>query len=515
MASRPNILCFVTDQQRADHLGCCGNPDVDTPNIDRLAREGVTFSESYVANPVCMPNRASMFTGRYPKAHRLRENGNTLPPGEIVLPEVLRQDGYRTASFGKIHLAPFGLTKDKAEAEYELYESKQWWGEHDGLPLPYYGLEEVYFVGGHGHHTFGHYRKLLERRHPGTWEKLGRDHALVPPTGARESWKAAIPEEFHYDTIIAEWTIDYLKKHAGGLRPVRRNGQSSREAGKPFFVWCSFPDPHHPYCPPEPWCDRYDPKEIAFDPARRAETDAELDSLPPYVRECREGTFFGDLRKTTDDHYREIVAHTYGMISMVDHNIGRVLKCLEETGLLEDTVVVFFSDHGDLMGDHWLLNKGPFLFRGLVRVPTVWRLPESIRGGGETGRQTDALVSTIDLMPTLLDYAGVEVPSGVQGISYRGVLDGSAGEIRDRVYIELDSTNIDDRLRQMRSKDWALTCFAAARYGFLYDLRSDPRELHNLWDSAEHQEVKRDLAAELLRETSRADDWLPAKKCHA
>lgn len=498
MTSKPNILCFVTDQQRADHLGCYGNADIQTPNIDRLAREGVTFTESYVANPVCMPNRASMFTGRYPKAHGCRENGITLSPAEVVLPEVLRRSGYQTASIGKIHLAPFGITKDKAAEDYERYESKEYWEHHKSLPVPYYGLEHVYLADGHGPYVFGHYKHQLDEDHPGMYEKLRKDRALSSPTGARQSWKAAIPEELHYNTVVAEKTIEFLK---------------ARDAERPFFVWCSFPDPHHPYSPPRPYCDQYDPREIEFSPARR---EGELDDLPPYFRRCYEGDLGtgglrGDLRGVTDEHYREIVAHTYGMISMVDHNIGRVVKTLEELSLLENTIMVFFSDHGDLMGDHWLINKGPFFFRGLLRIPTIWRLP----GGISAGKATSALVSTVDLCPTLLDLVEVPIPEGVQGRSYNGVLAGEQKEVREWACVEYDEAYLPDRLRQIRSRDWALTYYAHNDYGLLYDLRRDPDELHNLWDHPDCRQTKGDLLAELLRESSQADDWLPRKKCHA
>lgn len=493
----PNILCFVTDQHRADHLGCCGNAQVRTPSIDRIASEGVTFTESYVANPVCMPNRASMFTGRYPKAHRVRENGNTLSPDEIVLPGVLASAGYQTASIGKIHLAPFGLKPDKAEHAYELYETAEYWASHDQVPLPYYGLQHVCLADGHGSYSFGHYRRWLDTNHPGAYEQLQMRSAIQPPTGAKESWKAAIPEELHYNTFIADRTIDYIRH---------------RDRDKPFFAWCSFPDPHHPYSPPKPYCDMYDPKEIDFRPARR---EGELDLLPPYVVECREGRqkcggLSGDIRGVNDDHYREIIAHTYGMISMVDTNVGRVMEALEEQSLLEDTIVVFFSDHGDLMGDHWLINKGPFLFRGLVRVPTIWRIP-----GANGGRTCSDLISTVDLMPTLLDLAGIETPPGVQGISYAGELTGQGGAKRDYAYIEYDESYLGDRLRQIRNHDWALTYYANSDYGLLFDRNNDPDELHNLWDSSEHQSIKRDLLVDLLRQTSQADDWLPPKKCHA
>ncbi|MCP4642130.1 MAG: sulfatase-like hydrolase/transferase, partial [bacterium] len=330
--SRPNIVCFVTDQHRADHLGCYGNPDVQTPNIDRLAAEGVRFDESYVANPVCMPNRASLFTGRYPKAHGLRENGIALSRNEEVLPELLRLSGYQTASFGKIHLTPFGLDVEGSLEPWESYETGQYWAEHSDIPRPYYGFEELYLVGGHGSYTFGHYKQELEREFPGMHEKLQVQHALRKPTGARDSWKASIPEELHYNTLIADKTMEFL---------------NARDEERPFFLWCSFPDPHHPFSPPAPYCDQYDPADIAFKPVHRPD---ELDRLPPYVRECREGRLntgglAGDVREVTDDHYREIVAHTYGMLSMVDHNVGRVVKTLEDLSLMEDTIIVFLSDH--------------------------------------------------------------------------------------------------------------------------------------------------------------------------
>ncbi len=497
-ADKLNILCFVTDQMRADHVAAYGNSDIQTPHLDRLAREGIRFEESFVANPVCMPNRASLFTGRYPKAHGVRENGNTLAPTEEVLPDILRRAGYVTASFGKIHLAPYGMNETRATNEHELFESRKWWAEGNEPPAPYYGFEHLYLTLGHGPYCSGHYQRDLDRDHPGMHARLSRNHALSPPTGTRESWKAAIPEEFHYNTAIADRAIEFLY---------------ARERTRPFFAWCSFPDPHHPYSPPRPYCDHYDPEALRFAPARR---DGEWDRLPPYFRDCYEGKIrVGGLEGGTDNitesQYREILAHTYGMISMVDHNIGRVLKVLEETGDLERTAIVFLSDHADLMGDHHLINKGPFLFRGLVRVPTIWRLP----GAAKTGRASSALVSAVDFCPTVLDLAGVQAPEGVQGRSYRGLLAGDAVSHRDAVYIEYDETYIKDRLRQIRTADWALTYYANSDYGLLYDLQRDPGELQNRWDDPACRDVKANLLAALLRHTSAADDWLPPKLCHA
>jgi arylsulfatase A-like enzyme len=496
--TQPNIVCFVTDQMRADHLGCTGNPDIKTPNVDRLADEGVVFTESFVANVVCMPNRACMFTGRYPKANGVRENGIPLQPNPDVLPDVLRRAGYQTASFGKIHLAPFGGKKEHGLAPHELVESKEFWDGGGELPQPYHGLEHVYFVGGHVYYVFGHYKRDLDAIDPALYAGYSKAGALVPPSGAPDSWKLSIPEELHYNTFIADHAIDYIR---------------ARDARRPFFIWCSFPDPHHPFAAPRPWCDMYDPNAITFKPARR---DGEIDELPPYFRACYEGHqvtsgLEWDMRTVTDEHYRETLAHTYGMVSMVDHNVGRVVAALDELGLLDNTIIVFLSDHADMMGDHWLGKKGPFLFRSLARVPTVWRLPKRFGAHGET----DTLVSSVDLMPTLLDLCGVDCPPGVQGRSYKTVLTTGQGPARDWIYIEFDEQYLGDRLRQIRSKDWAITYFANNDHGMLFDLERDPDELHNLWDSPAHQAVKRDLLVELLRQTAQADDWLPLKQSHA
>ena len=496
--SQPNILCFVTDQHRADHLGCYGNRQIRTPNIDRLAGEGVTFTQSYVANPVCMPNRATWFTGKYPSAHGLTENGYTLDPCAAVLPRTLSDNGYQTASIGKVHLAPFMMTRELAERECELYESQQYWNEGGELPDSYYGFDEVCLVDGHGPYILGDYKRWLDSEHPGAYAKLQKSGALVPPTGARDCWKASIPEELHYNTFIADRTIDFLRR---------------RDTSRPFFTWCSFPDPHHPFSPPRPYCDMYSPEEIEFAPARR---EGELADLPDYFEESYRGRIgtgglHGDPSRITDEDYREIHALTYGMISMVDAQVGRVVSALEEMSLLEDTIIVFMSDHADLMGDHWLINKGPYLFRGLVRVPTIWRMPKGLGGG----RECSGLVSAVDFCPTVLNLAGVPASEGMQGKSYEGILSGAAEQTRDSVLIEYDESYISDRLRQLRTRDWAITAHLERHDGLLFDLKNDPDELHNLWDDPGAQGAKSGLLAELHRQIGDPGGWPPPKKVHA
>jgi arylsulfatase A-like enzyme len=184
------------------------------------------------------------------------------------------------------------------------------------------------------------------------------------------------------------------------------------------------------------------------------------------------------------------------------------MTAVEHLTLLDNTIVLFISDHGELLGDHWLIHKGPFLFNSLVRVPTIWRLPET----ANRGATCDGLISTVDLCPTLLDLLDVPAPDGMQGISYRKLLEGSGETIRDSVYIEFDASIFGERQRQLRTKEWALTWSAGKDYGMLFDLRSDPDELHNLWNDPQHAHIRNHLAATLLDEGLKADHWQPKRR---
>lgn len=468
-------------------MGCAGNPDVKTPNLDKLAADGLLFSKSYVANPVCSPNRACMFTGQYPKSHGLRENGNTLVPGSMTLPGVLGNSGYQTFSSGKLHLAPFGMGADKDIPDYEKAESNEYWNREGSSPmsLPYHGLQDVFFVGGHGHYNFGHHKRELQKRHPGVWEGYTRAGAREENSVHEEVWCAGLDEKLHYNTAIADEAIRFLRE---------------RDGEKPFFIWCSFPDPHHPFSPPAPWFDMYDPETIRFEPV----PDEGGGGFPERLKEYREG------RRAQPEAIREVIARNYGMISMVDHNVGRVIEELEEQNLMEDTIIVFFADHGDYMGDHGLLRKALLPYDAEWRVPTIWRIPGQKRTG-----KTEALHSTVDLMPTLLDLAGVAIPREVQGVSQRSVLAGDEECAREIAYAEFDSTGYDARVRFIRTDRWMLAYFFNMEFGMMYDMENDPLQQSNLFESPEHRAKRDELMLKLLKETAAADPWKPEKRCHA
>jgi len=513
MHKRPNILILMTDQQRADSLGCYGNKVCRTPNLDRLAEQGALMTNAFVANPLCMPNRATFWTGRYPSAHGVRSNGIPLSYDEITMVRVLAEAGYETASFGKIHLQPSGLLECVFPDGRRMisYESRPYWERtdprqprrfyrpDDRMPVPHYGFQQIKLTIGHGEWPSGHYYWWLKENHPDVFNRRGREHALRPPTGAMQSWKSAVPAECHPTRWVCDRTIEFLRTRKDTVRP--------------FLAVCSIPDPHHPFTPPAPYCFMYDEVDIPL-PERR---EGDLEAKPPhFLRYYREGLKTSGTHEVppstfTDDHWREIIAHTYGMVTQIDDNLGRVLDCLDQEGLADNTIVLFTSDHGDLLGDHGLVLKGPYHMDGLVRVPMIWRMPGRI----PAGRRLDGLFSTADVMDTLLDILGVEPPPGTQGISARAYLEGSGPAPRDALLVENDEEYLDLRLRTLITPDWKITVYAGQSYGELYDRRKDPGEFENLWDSPEHRDVKQALMERLMHALIEADDPLPVRFAHA
>lgn len=520
---RPNVLCFITDQQRHDHLSCAGNPLIQTPNIDRLAQSGVRFARCYVNNPICMPSRATMWTGQSAHAHRVRCNGISLDPRMPTIVSALAEVGYRTHGVGKYHLTPFqslsGADPTTLDST-EWPETKQMWqgGRIGALPTPYYGLQSALFVGGHGDIMWGDYRRWLMQEAP---EVIRRIEAwMAEAQGAGEIiWDSTgpshIPAELHHSHWIADRVIEFLREQS--------------YTHQPFFCWCSFPDPHHPYHAPEPYHSMYDALNMPA-PERRK---GELDDLPPFYRRIQTETLHveGLTGPATRFHGRnsEIMARTYGMVSNVDANVGRVLDALEELGLRENTLVIYLSDHGDLMGDHWLQQKGPFHFDGLIRVPFIWSWPGHI----VPDTVNTSIVSLLDFAPAILALCGAPIPEGPRpiepflggprpmndyapqelppwpGYSLQPVLEGRQEAVREAALVDHDDDRLGLRLRTLITERYRLTWYGGKPYGEFFDLQEDPQELHNLWDVAEYRSLRNELAAYLLDEVVMSDSRLP------
>ncbi len=531
---RPNFLFIITDQQRADHLGCAGNQMLQTPNIDALAARGTRFDRFYVASPICTPNRVTLLTGRMSSAHGVRTNGVPTPLNSTTFADLLRAQGYRTAVVGKMHVQKMTAwgpiqaapevdesqaappphlaearmpTKDDGPYDQESLDAWRNDPNHD-VTLPYYGFDHVRLCLMHGDQVHGHYGRWLEEKYPGSDSLRGEsmlhggDNALPSDLVVPFGWRTRVPEELYSTSYIAEESIAYLDEHA-------RQGSEA-----PFFLKCSFPDPHHPYTPPGHYFDMYDPAEITLPPSFGGGEEPPLPSLD-YLREQRNSrhldvsSFWG--MAVSEREAREAIALTYGQITMIDDAVGRILSHLEALGLADDTVVVYTSDHGDYMGDHQLLMKGPLHYQGLIRVPFIWTDP--MQPPAEA--VCDALCGSLDFPQTVLDRAGLQPFHGMQGKSLLPLLSGSEVQLYDDLLIEDENQLIllgfpgHPRLRTLVTKRWRMTLFDRVSWGELYDLENDPNEMHNCWDDVEYFDVKRTLMEAMVRKMMDYDDRSP------
>lgn len=505
--SRPNFLLIITDQHRADHVGAYGNTLVRTPHIDTLAQHGWRANNMHVATPICMPNRASLMTGRYPSVHGARHNGIPLSLRSATFVNTLREAGYSTRQIGKIHLQNMTdippswpvnpadrLTSEARTPETGRYdqEKRRLWLSRDDyeLDLPYYGFEHVDLVDDHSDDVHGHYRYWLRKNHPEVEALIGPDNAIPAPdyvlTHIRQAWRTRVPEELYPSAYIADRTVEELEHYA--------------RSDQPFFMQCSFPDPHHPFTPPGRFWDMYQPEDMPLPASFNTE------KVPPHVRWLYEKRDDGSAVRHTPAIFactareaQEALALNYGSIANIDHQIGKILGSLTRLGLDDNTIVIFTSDHGDYLGDHQLMLKGPIHYRGLTRVPFIWRDPAMPTPQGTV---SEAPFSTIDVASTILKRAGVAGYNGMQGQNMLDVVQGHTPP-RDALMIEEEGQrvilgfNARIRCRTLLSEGMRLTRYDGARWGELYDLTTDPHEMVNLWDEPAYATRKARLHEQL------------------
>lgn len=517
MSKRPNFLFIITDQHRADHLGCYGNEVVQTPNIDGIASNGTRFDRFYVANPICMPNRASIMTGRMCSVHGARHNGIPLSRNHTTFVELLRDAGYRTGLIGKSHLQSFtGLPatnnfipqkakhvpskhlrdayKDnRHSSEYDAEDITKWDRPlADRIAGDFYGFEHVEVAADHADRASGDYLLWAREQHPDFESLVGPENALADNRiNAPQAWRTAVPEELYSTNWIANQSENWLSEHA--------------KDDAPFFLQMSFPDPHHPFTPPGKYWDMYDPSDIEL-PASFGKGD-----LPP-IRAMQEAMHNGtDPRDNqnpfavTADEAREIISLTYGMITMIDDAIGRVLGQLERQGLAENTIVIFTSDHGDYMGDHGLMLKLLLHYQGIIRVPFIWNDPRQ----HSQNSKCSSLASSIDIAASILECANIQPFNGLQG---RNLFDTEAPEA---IIIEEDSqrtmTGFDrpQRVRTLVTERYRMSLREGEDWSELYDLHSDPLELENLFDQPSHTNLRQSLSEVMLRRMIELQDRAP------
>lgn len=461
---RPNVLLLMTDTHRCDAIGAWGNSLIETKHLDSLAASGTRFTNCWSQHPVCMPARATIFTGRYPSSHGVRSNGVRLPEREITLPSHLKAHGYSTFGAGKFHFIPH------FQGQLPTVETH---------PAPYYGFEEFH-LGEDGRR--GEQAVFLQREHP--------QHAKKPDD--------QLPLELHNSSWIARHTSRFLKDAA--------------QSSKPFFAFASFVDPHQPYNPPPPYSSKYRERDMVPALLRAGEHDGR----PPHIGEAAQR--FAPLNQRVPYHRTQ----SYGEISLVDDSIGKILATLQETGLASKTVVLFLSDHGDMLGDHSLFYKGPYHFHQCARVPLIINDPRSPK----KAQRVDGIVQQTDIFPTITALCGLPVPAGIQGRSLAPLLENpGASTGYDSALIEFgisgahlpsyqptpsDSGSTD--LWTLRTREWRLSHYPGAPYGELYDLSTDPEEFSNLWNQSKYRDVRTRLQTQLLDRMLLAHDPLPLRE---
>jgi len=462
-----NVLIFLVDGLRADALGCGGSPLALTPNIDALADGGVRFERGFAQETVCMPSRASLFTGRYPHVHGVWANGVSLPTSETTLVHVLSANGYRTCAAGKLHLAC---------QHGDGYPPRLKSGE------THYGFQELRL----NENVIGEeYIQFVEQQFP---DLLDTARTRGP-----------MPEEAHELTWIVDQAIDFVR------RSVREDA--------PFFCFCSFHELSPPCHPPIGYEDRCRPEDVP--PPKQRE--GELDTKPPWLKACHEGQLrLG--RYPDESRRRQLAAGYFNQLAFIDDRFGRLLTALDETGASEDTVVLFTSDHGLLLNDHFQWRHGPFLYDTVINVPMIWRVP----GVAQAGHATSSLAEMVDLCPTILELCGIDSPPGMQGVSLCPLLKeptSASGkhcvlaEVREAPELQargLDPTGF--RAVALRTERWKLIHYPGRPYGELYDLTRDPDEFDNLWSNPQCRAVRTDLERRLLDRLIETQEPLPRRE---
>ncbi len=425
MTDKPNILLIHADQHRYDCLGACGNTDIKTPNIDRLAQDSVVFDNSFCPHPVCTPSRYSLLCGQYIHQHLGLTNTSTLPHGMPTLPRSLKAEGYTTAAVGKMHFTPTYL--DVGFDEMQLAEQcgkgrydddYHRWLQDQGLCDRLDMIDQV--------------NEFRERAPDEYWENFG-------------AFQSDLDEAHHSTTWIGDRALEKIESWDSG----------------PNFLMAGFIKPHHPFDPPAPWDTMYNPDELTL--------------LPGWTEELIQGdtgeSFFA-YKNLTEQSLRRVMALYYASISQIDFHVGRMIDRLKEKGLYDNTVIVYTSDHGDYMGYHHRILKGYRMFEPLVRVPLLIKYAADTVPAGRDER----LVNNIDVAPTLLHAAQITPPETMSGMNLTQESDGP-----DYVFAEKGDEYM------VRSRTHKLLLNRNPDRSMFFDLTRDPLEMENRINDDQYQ----------------------------
>ncbi len=431
-SKKPNVLLVHVDQHRFDCLGVCGNPDVQTPNIDSLAADGVRFDNSFCPYPVCTPSRYSLISGQYVHEHRGFSNHCTLAPDIATFPKMLRAAGYKTKAVGKMHFTPTYLDVGFDEMELSEQNGPGRWDDDYHRYLMRHGLVD--------------YNDLEDQE---------REHRKNAPEKYFKSFGALVsnlPDKHHSTTWVGDRAVETLK---------------TWDASKPHLLMAGFIKPHHPFDPPAPWHEKYDPEKLTILPGW---TEACLDRDYQFSR----GYF--DNKTLNIPALRKVMAFYYATITQIDHHVGRMIEVLKKKGLYDNTTIVFTSDHGEFLGFHHLLLKGNYMYDALAKVPLIVKYP----GSAKAGTVSQAMVNNVDVGPTILQTAGLQPASSMKGLDLR-----QAGKGHDIVFCGRTEIMARSRTRKL------ILSQRKGGQNLFFDLENDPLEMKNLYgDPAYQKEIR-------------------------
>ncbi len=460
-SDRPNVLLIMTDQQPVSTIGCYGNSVVETPAQDRLAQEGMRFDNFYIAAFPCTPSRATYLTGCYTHNHGVMTNNVELDDALPSIGNTFRDAGYQTAWIGKWHLGgnmyreltgrgPFDdcwvQKRVDSTRDFEFVQVEGGTGEDE----PRSGFD--HWVGG-----WKHFKAYLQTTDlPDEVKNLPRvgNHQAAPSASDREHSVSLLGEDHHMAHFFADEMVSFLNAN-------RDN---------PFCAVLSFYGPHLPVCPPEPWDAMYDLDDVPLPD----NYDAPLEDKPRFQSD-HDRTYVRDV--WSRDEVRDYIRRYWGYVSYIDAQVERVLNALDSNGQAENTIVMFVSDHGDMVGQFGMVYKLTYCgYDTLMKVPCLVRWPGRI----EAGSVNTSLNSSVDVMPTLLDLAGVDIPDGVDGESIGGVLKGERDVAREETFTDLMNRGV-----MLRQGTWKFVLNWKPSDGErdldeLYNLADDPLEEHNL-----------------------------------
>lgn len=526
---KKNLLLIMADQLRKDYLGCYGNPYVRTPNLDKLAAMGQQFDNCFVNNPICMPNRMTIFTGLYPHNHGMWTNGLMLPHTLPTIADHMKENGYDTCSIGKLHFEPTDCGDDCPRGSREDHRYWKEVGDNIDFYGPYWGFDHVEFTCGHATTPIAHYGKWF-RENGGTNEMAKaiktEEFDCCPVT--------TMPERLHDSMFVGERSAAFIREHAG--------------SDKPFFLVTSFPDPHHPFNPPMETALRYkdtpvklpvnEMDDLATRPlcykqhkygiwhragvlkATDGVTPEEVEKTVQNISEFMDAKILEGLGLTSNGgngvkeemigarERDQRIRNTYAMVDLIDQGVGKVVQALEETGQLENTLIVITADHGELMGDHGVWLKGPFFYDGLVNVPLI--VIDPAHGAGKV----DALASSVDIYPTCCDLLDIEIPRTLDGVSQKAAFSGGAP--RDAALVEYRNgyfgaddykmVYIDEKYKFVQYQSGACE---------LTDRVNDPEENVNLAVDETFKDVVAEYRCKLLLMILNTGSKTPEQICHA